>query len=382
MNLHLLQDEKFYQSAINQFEYYDPGNNVYVIENSSVTNNANLDPKLEVYDFHSREAIDLIANKYSGVEKLFVHALNRPKSKIVKKIKKINPQVKVYWIFFGIDLYRELELFKGYQLFDDLKDLPKKKLSVRFVEEKLYGYFRKLIYKIDARWDYFGYFISVCDYFCFWDKYDYELLRNNFRTDAKFKYFIYHKPEQTVEFEESLLNRNIRRNTILIGNSCNLTGNHFTLLRKLKEMDVNETINFILPMSYGNAEFKKKIVEYLEKNFKGRYLVLDKLMPYDKYVELLSSIPVAIFGNRRQEAAGNIFMMLRLGAKVFLRDDNNMLRVFKDRDCRVFSFDQECNELADVTTPLSFETQKQNIINHSKYAEKEFRENFMKELLA
>ena len=76
-------------------------------------------------------------------------------------------------------------------------------------------------------------------------------------------------------------------------------------------------------MSYSG---KKGYVDHVLQS--GRLLLgenfspLLDFMPLDEYNRLQSDVSVALFGNWRQEAIGNIIVALYLGAKVFLSHVN------------------------------------------------------------
>ena len=97
-------------------------------------------------------------------------------------------------------------------------------------------------------------------------------------------------------------------------------------------------------------------------------------MPVDEYNAFLDSIPVAIFGAMRQEAAGNIIRLLKSGTKVYLRERNPLYQYYKKRGFIVFSFENELNNILDLQ-PLSTDEQ----IHNMKVAEKTqvYYEDFM-----
>src|SRR5690606_12945719 len=58
----------------------------------------------------------------------------------------------------------------------------------------------------------------------------------------------------------------------------------------------------------------------------------------EDYFSLLSSCKVAIFGHRRQEAGNNIFFLLGMGTKIFLRPENNLLHYLKKRGFLIYNY--------------------------------------------
>lgn len=48
------------------------------------------------------------------------------------------------------------------------------------------------------------------------------------------------------------------------------------------------------------------------------------MMPIEKYTEFISKMDIGFFIMNRQQAIGNIFMMLANGCKVYLRKNSQM----------------------------------------------------------
>ena len=83
-------------------------------------------------------------------------------------------------------------------------------------------------------------------------------------------------------------------------------------------------------------------------------------MPLNEYNNFLDSIPVAIFGTMRQEAAGNIMRLLKSGTKVYFREKNPLFQYYKEKGFIVFSFERELNDITDLQC-LSEEGQLHNM---------------------
>lgn len=71
--------------------------------------------------------------------------------------------------------------------------------------------------------------------------------------------------------------------------------------------------------------------------FGEKVIVIEEFLDIDKYTELLSTIDVGIFNTDRQQALGNIRVLLRFGAKVFLSDDSGMIPFFSEEGYCVHS---------------------------------------------
>ncbi|MDE5645748.1 MAG: hypothetical protein K2I45_08925, partial [Muribaculaceae bacterium] len=82
-------------------------------------------------------------------------------------------------------------------------------------------------------------------------------------------------------------------------------------------------------------------------------------MPQSEYFDMLDKVDVAVFGQRRQEASGNIIQLLRNGVKVFLRNDNNLLYYYRDKGYLIFSFEDDLKDMKSLEA-LSIEDQQHN----------------------
>lgn len=107
---------------------------------------------------------------------------------------------------------------------------------------------------------------------------------------------------------------------IQIGNSATETNEHKTILDMLKKYK-DENIRIYLPMSYGDMEYAETIEKYAKDIFSEKLVVLKTKMELEDYIKYLSKIDVAVFGVKRQQALGNIFMLLANGCKVFVWKD-------------------------------------------------------------
>lgn len=121
---------------------------------------------------------------------------------------------------------------------------------------------------------------------------------------------------------------------IMIGNSATETNCHMEAINALAQYK-NENIKIYLPLSYGSSGYERyaqEVTEYAESIFgKDKIIPIRNKMASDEYCELLSKIDVAVFYNNRQQAMGNIAIMLEAGAKVYIRDDTNMWNHYIER---------------------------------------------------
>src|SRR5690554_2447419 len=116
-------------------------------------------------------------------------------------------------------------------------------------------------------------------------------------------------------------------NAILVGNSATYTGNHaeaFDLLHKLGENDRE----VVAPLSYGDPQLAKELTSLGQEYFSGNFEPLMDFMPVQDYVDIIKNCGYVIMNHVRQQAVGNIVIMLYLGARVFVRRENPVYNFF------------------------------------------------------
>lgn len=106
---------------------------------------------------------------------------------------------------------------------------------------------------------------------------------------------------------------------ILLGNSATPSNNHLDALEKLRPF-ADENIRIYCPLSYGDAAYGDQIATAGRVIFGEKFIPLHDFMPFDKYLELLAVIDIAVFNHNRQQGMGNITTLLGLGKKVFIRN--------------------------------------------------------------
>lgn len=133
-------------------------------------------------------------------------------------------------------------------------------------------------------------------------------------------------PMEEIDYEELMNEENHRKTSekrILVGNSATKENHHIEVFKLLKRFE-GKNIKVFVPLSYGNMEYKQEVMK------KGREILGDIFVPIENYMDkkeyyrLLSSMDVGIFNNDRQQAMGNINIMLRIGKKLYLRKGTSM----------------------------------------------------------
>lgn len=160
---------------------------------------------------------------------------------------------------------------------------------------------------------------------------DYQLARKWYKTNAK-NVRINYCDENEISILKDVQDMNLQKSdtiNILLGNSATESNCHIDMLDVLSKFR-NENICIYVPLSYGNMEYAKKVKMYGSKVFGNKIVYIEKFMERREYFSLLARMQVAIFNHDRQQALGNIFAMLYLGKKVYLRQGTAMWNEIKD----------------------------------------------------
>ena len=158
-------------------------------------------------------------------------------------------------------------------------------------------------------------------------------------TRVKKRYFIAPMPKDPYnvinysKYWETSINN---RKRILVGNSATVSNKHIEIFEMLKKYK-DEDIQIICPLSYGNEEYRQEVKKKGEEILGDIFCPILHYIEKEKYIELLSTCTVGIFNNNRQQAMGNINIMLYLGKKLYLRTDVSMWDVYQERGYDIFS---------------------------------------------
>lgn len=303
-------------------------NNVHIMPNSVFTNpfielvNSNFEKKdhffllygnSEVFDIKEADNIIVIKKKLLDIvellvmmnksEKIYLHGMF---SKLIVLLLFFQPWLlkRCYWVIWGGDLYYH--------------DMRKKN-----TKSNIYEYLRKYVIKN------MGGFITHI-------KGDYELAKEWYGAKGKYCYsFMY--PSNL--YKEYSLGDEIKPDDkvyIQIGNSADPSNNHIEVLGKLQKYK-DRNIEIICPLSYGDKVYAEKVINYGTEIFGDKFVSITEFIPFNKYLEILASIDIAIFNHKRQQAMGNITTLLGLGKKVYIRQEITTWQFCIDHELKVYS---------------------------------------------
>jgi hypothetical protein len=125
---------------------------------------------------------------------------------------------------------------------------------------------------------------------------------------------------------------------ILVGNSATKTNMHIEAFKKLKKFSM-EKMEIYVPLSYGDEKYRDMVLQKGKSILGKAFHPITEYMPEAEYIYLLASMNVGIFNNNRQQAMGNISIMLGLGKKLFLRDDTSMWKRYHNKGYIIYPID-------------------------------------------
>lgn len=362
MNLHIVNDEKIINRTIDVFDECLASKNIYVVMRTKkpfrwVKERDNV--------FTPSELINRIGE--FSFDKVFIHLLNRKKINLVEKLNLGN--AKIYWIIWGLDLYNNLLEPKGFEMIDPDSSFARKNAW----KKSLTGWFNRFLDNrkehriadfIRRRVDYIVTDTTDNDY-------DYLLRYYPEMKDKQWKDFFYYPID--VILGEELLASTITGNHLMIGNSASRSNNHEFAIKKLRNLDLTGRKVYI-PLSYSILKPYVDTVENVAQECLGdSYSPLHSFMPLEEYNKLQQSVSVAIYGNWRQEAIGNILISLYLGAKVYLAKRNPVYEWAQRHDLIVFPLEEISQEGIDTKLPDSDREHNRNILRRLYCKERMFQ---------
>ena len=174
---------------------------------------------------------------------------------------------------------------------------------------------------------------------------DREILKRAFPNLSR--YFVAQMPADPLEIHNftAIIRANDKHveggvHKLLVGHSAFDSGRHIDAFRILEHLK-DENIEIICPLSYGNPEYRDEVIKAGKNIFGSKFTPITDLMSKDDYINFLAQCDAGIYATRTQQAMGNIHLLLRLGKKVYIREDNPMWPHFTDNlEFSVYPFSQ------------------------------------------
>lgn len=351
--LHIIQDEKFPDAAYKQFESIIPSCNDYIYPNRN--------KKIKYLKLIKPNRV----SRFSYFSKKFIKSLRRYDAVILhamtpfalEVLARADENVKFVWIGMGFDYYDLINDSHEDLYFDLTRELVRechKNESDFSLKRLLKNIIVPFLYSNTYRK---SSIINKVDIFCPVIRHEYELIKikhPNFRP----KIVDWNYGAQVEMFDkQGDFKLDVKRTDILVGNSASPNNNHLEIFELLKKIKIDSDAKIIVPLSYGDESYKNKIIEKGMKFFGERFLPITEFMTILEYSQLLNRCHTMIMNHKRQQAAGNIALGLLMGAKVFLNENNPLVKFYQENGIETFSIKNIGDEFS---TPLSFEIKEKN----------------------
>ncbi|TAJ43695.1 TDP-N-acetylfucosamine:lipid II N-acetylfucosaminyltransferase [Methanofollis fontis] len=335
--LHLVSDEKFIDIAYKNFESVAPSCNTFFVPS--------WDKKLKYIKNTPVKFINPFSFKnpffMKSLEKydfIMLHSLNTFNQRLLANA---NPNLTFVWIGYGYDYYNLIYEDRNWLYQEQTKAIIgeldsnqnslltiSKQRILRPIGRKIfYNYFDKkaIVEKIN-------FFAPVLEN-------EYNIVASIFGSSFP-EYVAWNYGSPAAFFNnERKSHCNPNGNNILIGNSAKPTNNHIEVFDLLRTRNIGNR-KIICPLSYGNSDYASVIKNRGKSYFGESFLDLDTFMPYEEYTELIGTCSNVIMNHHRQQAVGNIVVMLALGANVFLNKINPLYSFLKEKGAVIFSIDE------------------------------------------
>lgn len=309
--LHIIPNEKFTESFITfinknfnhkQHTFVTYGNNkTYTVKKRDNVNE--LTKSIKSINF-------LIKSLYES-EKIIIHGLF---NLYIVLMLFLQPWLlkKSYWVIWGGDLYYHV-------------------MRVKTIKSNIYEYLRKNIIKKMV-----GLITHI--------KGDYDLVIDWYGARGKYYYSFMYPSNLFKNYDNISFAKCNDILVIQIGNSADTSNNHIEVLDGLRRFK-DKNIKIVCPLSYGDLEYSSSVIELGKSIYGNKFIPITEFLPFEKYIELLGNIDIAIFNHKRQQAMGNITTLLGLGKKVYIREEITTWQFCLDNNLKVYSANSDFDDL-------------------------------------
>jgi dTDP-N-acetylfucosamine:lipid II N-acetylfucosaminyltransferase len=327
--VHIMPDDKFIADFIRMSEKYTFANSSYLVLCLNKPRFVKTKNKAVNYipvdsDYALNESLVYNLNKCKVI---ILHSFNWM---YINFINKIDDDIKVIWIFWGVD---------GYNAIKKSKYLTMNSLAMQFANSpigKLNFYARlflnnfllekhKASRKIIKRADFCATFVKDDLY-----------LAKQINPKIESLYFNYFN-ETGYKLLEAENSRSSKGN-ILLGNSANPTNDHSSALKHL--LDINFKGKIYCPLSYSGSEaYINNVINYGKRSFGKSFIPITEFLKYEEYSKIISDCDIVLMNHIRQQAVGNIFKSMCLLKPVILNKRSYLRSTFLEWGIKIYDLD-------------------------------------------
>lgn len=196
-----------------------------------------------------------------------------------------------------------------------------------------------------------------------WMREEYLYASTHLPLRADHKFFFYENQFPYNQLDALVMSdRKSERLRLIIGNSGSPTNNHLDAIAFLEQHKIEADL--FLPVSYGD----KRYINFLKRKatFKyGSISFMDRYMPFEEYLQFLSTADGLLMNTLRPQGYGNILMMMYLGKPVFFNAKNISLPDLTAAKIKWFSMEQ-IRSFEDVNSQSQNKEAVVNLFSHDR----------------
>lgn len=353
--LHIISDEKFPDAAFRWFEEIAPGGSTFML------------PETKAPIRYLKEITPVRVSKFSFLNPAFIKSLEKYDAVILHSmttfalelIARATSKTKFVWIGMGFDYYDLMYKNAHDMLETETSELVKVILpsfGKKGPGNPIKRILRSLVYPNAKRKKEL---IQRVGLFCPVLPTEGESLRFKLgKFLPRIVVWNYGVPSRLMDGGSDL--SRVSGGNILVGNSATPTNNHIEVFRTLSRIQLPASSKIVVPLSYGDARYREKIVELGTELFGDQFQPVTDFMDFDQYVALLQSCSMMVMNHKRQQGAGNIGIGMYLGAKVFVNPSSPLYDYYKETGLTIYSLGELEQELSEGVAGLSADSASRN----------------------
>lgn len=164
-------------------------------------------------------------------------------------------------------------------------------------------------------------------------------------------------PDQKIDFSKYVKQDHVLR--ITVGNSATKENRHLEAFEYLRHVQ-GPDVEISCPLSYGEPDYARKVIQAGRKIFGSRFRPITQFMPYEEYIQYLANCDVGIMNHNRQQAGGNIYLLLQLGKKVYIDSSTSLAEAYRRRGVTLYDVHDIENENIEELMSIPPEVVKAN----------------------
>lgn len=354
MNFHFLVDDKFTNDYIKTVLEISNDNLFYYISKKPIKYIDYSQGKIVQY---GKELFAEVIEKIKPNDTCIFHWLSPECGEFVSKLPN---NIKKVLLLMGGDVFEYPSSIHKYYVYDPIslayfnKKIPKLLFNkwyavpFQFAKQIFMNYIKPIYDKSRYQKKLKG--IRSFNIIGHWNKFDIELLRERDQMTANLLPYYYE-----VGLNNDLPNKfsNNDNYNIWVGNSATLSNNHLDLFEILKNLTLPDNYKIYTPLSYGNNELANYIEKKGKDYFGDHFIAIKGYLPRTEYYNLLNSCNFFIMFHNRMQAAGNIFALMKMGKKLFLKPNSTTYKEYCSEGAYIYNTDELFNNPLKMLVPLS-----------------------------